>query len=80
MGLYVYSRVAARSKFIGSPELRFGGADSSTAANRPGPQRLLTLINAGQVQAVIVAKLDRLTRSKELCNLLGTAGETQGGA
>jgi DNA invertase Pin-like site-specific DNA recombinase len=29
----------------------------------PGLQRLLALINAGQVQAVIVAKLDRLTRS-----------------
>jgi site-specific DNA recombinase len=29
------------------------------------------MINAGQVQAVIVAKLDRLTRSvKDLCNLL----------
>ena len=33
--------------------------------------RLLTLVDTGQVQAVIIAKLDRLTRSvKDLCTLL----------
>src|SRR5436190_19163779 len=46
-------------------------AESAKNVNRPGLQRLLTLINAGEVQAVIVAKLDRLTRSvKDLCTLL----------
>src|SRR5436190_17531944 len=47
------------------------GGESAKSLNRPGLQRLLALINAGHVQAVIVAKLDRLTRSvKDLCNLL----------
>jgi DNA invertase Pin-like site-specific DNA recombinase len=33
--------------------------------------RLLALVDAGEVQAVIIAKLDRLTRSvKDLCTLL----------
>src|ERR1700680_3515558 len=47
------------------------GGESAKSLNRPGLQRLLELINAGQVEAVIVAKLDRLTRSvKDLCGLL----------
>src|SRR5262245_59262664 len=47
------------------------GGESAKSMNRPGLQRLLALINAGRVQAVIVAKVDRLTRSvKDLCNLL----------
>ncbi len=47
------------------------GGESAKSLNRPGLQRLMTLINAGKVQAVIVAKLDRLTRSvKDLCGLL----------
>ena len=47
------------------------GGESAKSLNRPGLQRLLALINAGKVQAVIVAKLDRLTRSvKDLCGLL----------
>jgi site-specific DNA recombinase len=47
------------------------GGESAKSLNRPGLQRLLTLINAGKVEAVIVAKLDRLTRSvKDLCGLL----------
>src|SRR5271156_4200639 len=45
--------------------------ESAKSLNRPGLQRLLDLINAGKVEAVIVAKLDRLTRSvKDLCGLL----------
>src|SRR5205085_3176788 len=36
-----------------------------------GMARLLALVDAGEVQAVIIAKLDRLTRSvKDLCTLL----------
>lgn len=47
------------------------GGESVKSLNRPGLQHLLALINAGNVQAVIVAKLDRLTRSvKDLCGLL----------
>ena len=52
-------------------EVIVDGGESAKSLNRPGLQRLLALMNAGQVQAVIVAKLDRLTRSvKDLCNLL----------
>src|SRR6266568_396513 len=51
-------------------EVIVDGGESAKSLNRPGLQRLLALINAGQVQAVIVAKLDRLTRSvKDLCGL-----------
>ena len=47
------------------------GGESAKSLNRPGLKRLMALINAGKVQAVIVAKLDRLTRSvKDLCGLL----------
>src|SRR5207253_9354640 len=39
--------------------------------NRPGLPRVLSMVSAGKVQAVIVAKLDRLTRSvKDLYVLL----------
>src|ERR1035438_2737725 len=45
--------------------------ESAKSLNRPGMQRLLALVDSGSVQAVIVAKLDRLTRSvKDLCELL----------
>jgi DNA invertase Pin-like site-specific DNA recombinase len=45
--------------------------ESAKSLNRPGMQRLLALVDSGQVQTVIVAKLDRLTRSlKDLCTLL----------
>jgi DNA invertase Pin-like site-specific DNA recombinase len=47
------------------------GGESAKSMNRPGLQRVLALVNAGKVKAVIVAKLDRLTRSvKDLCELL----------
>jgi len=47
------------------------GGESAKSLNRPGLQRLLDLVNGGKVDAVIVAKLDRLTRSvKDLCGLL----------
>src|ERR1700730_5449063 len=45
--------------------------ESAKTLNRPGMQRLLALVDAGEVNTVIVAKLDRLTRSvKDLCELL----------
>jgi site-specific DNA recombinase len=47
------------------------GGESAKSLNRPGMQRLLSLVDAGEVKTVIVAKLDRLTRSvKDLCELL----------
>jgi DNA invertase Pin-like site-specific DNA recombinase len=45
--------------------------ESAKSLNRPGMQRLLELVDSDRVQTVIVAKLDRLTRSvKDLCTLL----------
>jgi DNA invertase Pin-like site-specific DNA recombinase len=47
------------------------GGESAKSLNRPGLQQLMGSVNTGKVQAVIVAKLDRLTRSvKDLCGLL----------
>src|ERR1039457_4410389 len=47
------------------------GGESAKSLNRPGMERLLTRVDAGEVQAVIIAKLGRLTRSvKDLCTLL----------
>jgi DNA invertase Pin-like site-specific DNA recombinase len=52
-------------------EVIVDGGESAKSLNRPGLQRLLGLVNAGKIDAVIVAKLDRLTRSvKDLCELL----------
>ena len=46
------------------------GGESAKNLNRPGLQRLLALVESG-VEAVIVAKLDRLTRSvRDVCGLL----------
>jgi len=47
------------------------GGESAKSMNRPGLRRLLALVEARKVETVIVAKLDRLTRSvKDLCELL----------
>src|ERR1700733_9813629 len=47
------------------------GGESAKSLNRPGMERLLALVGAGEVQTVIIAKLDRLTRSvKDLCEVL----------
>jgi site-specific DNA recombinase len=49
-------------------EVIIDGGESAKSLNRPGLQRLLGLVNAGKIDSVIVAKLDRLTRSvKDLC-------------
>jgi site-specific DNA recombinase len=46
-------------------------SESAKSLNRPGLQRLLSLVKSGKVRSVIIAKLDRLTRSvKDLCDLL----------
>jgi DNA invertase Pin-like site-specific DNA recombinase len=45
--------------------------DGGESANRPGLQGLLALVDSGKIEAVIIAKLDRLTRAvKDLCSLL----------
>ena len=47
------------------------GGESAKSLQRPGMQRLLGLVENKKVDAVVVAKLDRLTRSvKDLCALL----------
>lgn len=47
------------------------GGESAKSLQRLGMERLLALVDGKKVQAVIVAKLDRLTRSvKDLCTLL----------
>jgi site-specific DNA recombinase len=52
-------------------EILIDGGESAKSLKRPGMAKLLSLIDAGGVQTVIVAKLDRLTRSvKDLCELL----------
>src|SRR5580704_16921325 len=52
-------------------DLIVDGGESAKSLQRPGMERLLALVEARKVQAVIVAKLDRLTRSvRDLCELL----------
>lgn len=47
------------------------GGESAKSLNRPGMAKLLAMVDAGEVQVLIIAKLDRLTRSvKDLCTLL----------
>src|SRR6202163_4608229 len=52
-------------------EIIVESGESAKSLNRSGMARLLAMVEAGQVKAVIVAKLDRLMRSvKDLCELL----------
>ncbi len=52
-------------------EIIVDGGESAKSLNRPGMALLLAMVDAGEVQMVIIAKLDRLTRSvKDLCTLL----------
>lgn len=47
------------------------GGESAKSLARPGMERLLSLVDTGKVNVVIIAKLDRLTRSvKDLAELL----------
>lgn len=47
------------------------GGESAKSLQRPGMERLLVMVDGKQVDAVIIAKLDRPTRSvKDLCVLL----------
>jgi site-specific DNA recombinase len=52
-------------------EVIVDGGESAKSLKRPGMVKLLAMVDAGLVQTVIIAKLDRLTRSvKDLCELL----------
>src|SRR3977135_4405867 len=52
-------------------ELIVDGGESAKNLNRPGRERWLTLVDDSKVDTVIIAKLDRLTRSvKDLAELL----------
>jgi DNA invertase Pin-like site-specific DNA recombinase len=52
-------------------EVIIDAGESAKSLNRPGMVRLLSLVDAGAVDTVIIAKLDRLTRSvKDLAELL----------
>src|SRR5438445_5760648 len=52
-------------------ELIVDGGESAKDLKRPGMERLLALVEDRKVQTVIIAKLDRLTRSvKDLAELL----------
>ncbi len=48
-------------------EVIVDGGESAKSLNRPGVQRLLGLVDARAIDAVIVAKLDRLTRVSRTC-------------
>ncbi|MEP7365797.1 MAG: recombinase family protein [Acidobacteriota bacterium] len=52
-------------------DLIVDGGQSGKDLDRPGMQRLMRMVDDGAVQAVLIAKLDRLTRSvKDLATLL----------
>lgn len=52
-------------------EIIIDAGESAKSLNRPGMARLLSLVDSGVAQTVIIAKLDRLTRSvKDLAELL----------
>jgi DNA invertase Pin-like site-specific DNA recombinase len=52
-------------------EVIIDAGESAKSLNRPGMACLLSLVDAGAADAVIIAKLDRLTRSvKDLAELL----------
>jgi len=52
-------------------ELIVDAGESAKSLKRPGAQRLLALVDAGEVDTVIIYKLDRLTRSvRDLGDLL----------
>jgi site-specific DNA recombinase len=52
-------------------EVIVDAGESAKSLNRPGMLRLLALVDSGQVESVIIVKLDRLTRSvADLAELL----------
>lgn len=52
-------------------EIIVDGGESAKSLARPGMAKLLAMVDAREVRTVIIAKLDRLTRSvRDLCELL----------
>ena len=52
-------------------EIIIDAGESAKSLNRPGMTKLLALVDSGAIDTVIIAKLDRLTRSvKDLAELL----------
>lgn len=56
-------RAMATAKGIALSEVISDQAESAKSLDRPGIQRILSLMNDGSVAGVIISKLDRLTRS-----------------
>ncbi len=64
-------RAMATVRGVALEEVIVDGGESAKDLNRPGVQRLLELVENEKIDAVIVAKLDRLTRSvKDLSQML----------
>jgi site-specific DNA recombinase len=64
-------RAMATVRGVELEEVIVDGGESAKDLNRPGVQRLLELVENEKIDAVIVAKLDRLTRSvKDLSQML----------
>src|SRR5271169_4699337 len=64
-------RAMATVRGVELEEVIVDGGESAKDLNRPGMQRLLELVVNEKIDAVIVAKLDRLTRSvKDLSQML----------
>jgi site-specific DNA recombinase len=66
-------KIKAMAVVQGAPlsDVIVDAGESAKSLNRPGMAKLLTLVDAGAVDTVIIAKLDRLTRSvADLAELL----------
>ncbi len=75
------ARIRAYAKALGLPmsEVVTDDGDPGTALDRPGLQSLLNSMRAGEVGVVIVAKLDRLSRSlRQLLDLYANEFEGPG--
>src|SRR4030095_10056336 len=58
-------------------EVVVDAGESAKSLQRPGMARLLALVDAGAVDVVIIAKLDRLTRSVSDLSTLGWGTRAQ---
>ena len=68
-----HSKISAQSSVsdLGLLEVIVDAGESAKTLERPGAQRLLQMVRDGLVDVVVIAKLDRLTRSvKDLAELI----------
>jgi DNA invertase Pin-like site-specific DNA recombinase len=64
-------RAMANAHDLGSVSVIVDGGESAKILRRPGMGRLLAAVDSGKAKSVIVAKLDRLTRSvRDFAHLL----------